>query len=1133
MPDQQFRAKTPPPDATSEGPKKHLVNPYEGDNGNWVRGQSMPAAYAGGAQRVGAPSLPPKPSNSTRMLRGYEIVSTLHSFVISRKGINNEFLIIEKKSNGTPGTFQIVAEKPKERQIAIYTAYAIMGIINIQGESFLVLVTAIDPVGRLQGSEIYKVNTAHFVSFSARNEYQYSQQPKSPATAVQKFVNGDAGLLYFSYEYHLTHTLQRQQLMKAELASQPMWKSADRHFFWNRHLSRHFIRNKLSDYITVFIRGHVGVATDQYIPDSKRRLDYVLISRLSCLRAGTRYNARGVNDDGHVGNFVESEQICEFDDYTCSFVEIRGSVPVFWEEPSIKGTHVPMLTRTPEASVPAFKKHFDGVLEAYKACHIVNLLNDAKKGEKTITDAYEDQIVRFKGLDSKQLKYTHFDFHVVCANRKYENIRLLIQNPDVQKDFESFGYFLFNKTEQRVISLQNGIFRTNCLDCLDRTNVTQTALAKTAIQMQLRDLSGRNYIADESRFGSLFNEFWANNGDALSKAYTGTGAMKSSYTRKGKHTFAGLLDDGIKSVTRMYVNTFQDQDNQEAIDLFLGKLGQQDDAALDDSPNPSKITTGGSIDKQWIRAQVLARQNEFSSYMPQYILSGTFNCNAQAPQDNVDIGDWLDPIKVDHDRVDMYVMTFQEIVELSAKQVWSAETENSRAWERTISNRINSFRKPNNKVVLLRSAQLVGILLCVFVPEDQIGNFRDVQAETVSVGFQGLAGNKGAAGIRFVYKEASSFCFVGAHLSAGPAMEDRVSDYYNIAGQLKFGNNKNYGTPIQDHDFVFWLGDLNMRINNGTYEEVVRRVYEQDWPGLLRLDQLRLAQQDGLCFKGYSEGEINFAPTYKYNRGEDRYDTSEKKRVPAWTDRVLWKTSSRVRQLLYARNEILFSDHRPVKALFEVFVQIVDKEKLKGLQQELKRQAAQMDRTQLEQQVTALQAAMAANAQASPVGQMVTSPQSTPHSSSDAVGSPAPALPTRPGSISLSSSPPTLPSRNSMTVQPETLLSFDSISPVTQYSDALASICREYGAALGNATLIMSTTNLLASTVKNLLDFLDDQQTNPHALQFQEELVGATQAIARSARALAADSNSQTLHAQVIMAAQGLIAVLEKYDSAF
>jgi len=34
-----------------------------------------------------------------------------------------------------------------------------------------------------------------------------------------------------------------------------------------------------------------------------------LISRLSCERAGTRFNVRGVNDDGNVANFVETEQV--------------------------------------------------------------------------------------------------------------------------------------------------------------------------------------------------------------------------------------------------------------------------------------------------------------------------------------------------------------------------------------------------------------------------------------------------------------------------------------------------------------------------------------------------------------------------------------------------------------------------------------------------------------------------------------------------------------------------------------------------------------------------------------------------------------------------------------------------------
>ena len=45
----------------------------------------------------------------------------------------------------------------------------------------------------------------------------------------------------------------------------------------------------------------------------------------------------------------------------------------------------------------------------------------------------------------------------------------------------------------------------------------------------------------------------------------------------------------------------------------------------------------------------------------------------------------------------------------------------------------------------------------------------------------------------------------------------------------------------------------------------------------------------GNVFSGFQEGPVNFAPTYKYDLFSDDYDTSEKQRIPAWTDRVLWR----------------------------------------------------------------------------------------------------------------------------------------------------------------------------------------------------------------------------------------------------
>jgi adenine-specific DNA methylase len=52
-------------------------------------------------------------------------------------------------------------------------------------------------------------------------------------------------------------------------------------------------------------------------------------------------------------------------------------------------------------------------------------------------------------------------------------------------------------------------------------------------------------------------DLWANSGDAISRIYAGTGALKSGFTRSGKRTLAGILDDSVKSVNRFVINNFQ------------------------------------------------------------------------------------------------------------------------------------------------------------------------------------------------------------------------------------------------------------------------------------------------------------------------------------------------------------------------------------------------------------------------------------------------------------------------------------------------------------------------------------------------------------------------------------------------
>lgn len=117
------------------------------------------------------------------------------------------------------------------------------------------------------------------------------------------------------------------------------------------------------------------------------------------------------------------------------------------------------------------------------------------------------------------------------------------------------------KTDGTVISMQTGVFRTNCIDCLDRTNVVQSMLARRSLQQvleKLNILSLGQSIQSITAFDSLFKNVWADNADLISVQYSGTGALKTDFTRTGKRTIQGALQDGVNSMTRYIKNNFSD-----------------------------------------------------------------------------------------------------------------------------------------------------------------------------------------------------------------------------------------------------------------------------------------------------------------------------------------------------------------------------------------------------------------------------------------------------------------------------------------------------------------------------------------------------------------------------------------------
>jgi len=188
--------------------------------------------------------------------------------------------------------------------------------------------------------------------------------------------------------------------------------------------------------------------------------------------------------------------------------------------------------------------------------------------------------------------YEAFDFHRECANMRWDRLSLLVAR--MQNCLANFGCFVKAKSVNGHIAAQNsqqsGVFRTNCMDCLDRTNVVQSLLANENLNRVLRDfgLLDRDGVTTTNSFPDfqrLFRHVWADHANLLALQYAGSGALKTDFTRTGKRTVRGALEDLGHAIMRYWKNNFCDGTKQDAIDLFLGTCTETDVRAMVAEPH--------------------------------------------------------------------------------------------------------------------------------------------------------------------------------------------------------------------------------------------------------------------------------------------------------------------------------------------------------------------------------------------------------------------------------------------------------------------------------------------------------------------------------------------------------------------
>ena len=169
---------------------------------------------------------------------------------------------------------------------------------------------------------------------------------------------------------------------------------------------------------------------------------------------------------------------------------------------------------------------------------------------------------------------------------------------------------------------------------------------------------------------------------------------------------------------------------------------------------------------------------------------------------------------------DIYAVGFEEIVDLNASNIMAASSENAKAWSAELL-KVLSRDRP---FALLTYVQLVGVCLYVFIRPELTEFVRDVATDSVKTGLGGATGNKGGVAIRFVLRN-TSLCFVCSHFAAGQSQwAERNADYAEITRRITFPHNRR----VEQHDFVFWCGDFNYRIDLER-EEVIFQFFFKDF----------------------------------------------------------------------------------------------------------------------------------------------------------------------------------------------------------------------------------------------------------------------------------------------------------------
>ncbi|KAM0255163.1 hypothetical protein ACHAQJ_006006 [Trichoderma viride] len=469
-----------------------------------------------------------------RTTEGAELNITDDKIIYSLREVNQLLDTIDDGNRGTGGI--------KLR----CTTWGLLGFIKFTGPYYMLLITKKSTVAMIGGHYIHQVEGTELVPLTpGRSKVDARNKPEEQRYLTILHTLDLTKSFYYSYSYDITRTLQHNITReRRSLANGTIpWPNED----LNSIRSRYF--------------------------------------------AGARFLKRGANDLGYVANDVETEQIVAESlttsfhapgprpycspQYT-SYVQHRGSIPLYWTQDNTGVTPKPPIElNLVDPFYSAAALHFDNLFERYGApIYVLNLIKSKERQprESKLLAEYTHAIDYLNQFLPSDKKIIHKAWDMSRASK--------IRGGDVIGNLETIaesvlkttGFFQNGDGLTSRMTAQNGIARTNCIDCLDRTNAAQFVIGKRALGHQLHALGilENTSVEYDTDAVNLFTHMWHDHGDTIAVQYGGSQLVNTMETYRKINQWTSHSRDMIESFKRYYNNSFLDSQRQEAYNLFLG-----------------------------------------------------------------------------------------------------------------------------------------------------------------------------------------------------------------------------------------------------------------------------------------------------------------------------------------------------------------------------------------------------------------------------------------------------------------------------------------------------------------------------------------------------------------------------------